>query len=86
MPHDAITTILSLVAIVSAAVSMFVSLYIKSVIGPIIVRLEGLESRLTDRHRESIELWKELRNIGAQAARLEGRLSTLAPPQTQEGD
>jgi len=87
MPHEAITTILSLVAILSATVSAFVSLYVKSAIGPTIVRVQEQEKRLNDRHQESIELWKELRKIGAQIARIEGRLNpTKSEENTREGE
>lgn len=73
MPSEIITVVLSLVAIASATVSAFVSLYVKSAIGPIVVRLQEHENCLNERHRDCIELWKEIRQISENVARIEGR-------------
>ena len=73
MSQEAITQILSLAAIASAAISAFVSLYVKSAIGPLVVRQQEQENRIEDRRKDCVDLWTEFRRLSEKVARLEGQ-------------
>lgn len=76
MPPETMTTILSLVAIASAAVSTFVSLYVRSAIAPIVARQQEQENRINDRRQDCVDLWREVRKVGEEVAELRGRFSS----------
>lgn len=68
---DSIGVVVGVLATVASVASIYVSLYVKSCIGPIVARQETHAADLERHRRDLVELWKEQRAIGERLARLE---------------
>ena len=73
MTLDALTPIVSVLAIVASLVSVYVVLYVKAALGPIITQLANHQRTLEQGHDEHVDLYKQLRHHGERLARLESR-------------
>lgn len=73
------TILVSIVSMLASAIAIYVGLYVKSHVGPILAKLES-HNEWIDEHRGAIkearnretELWEKLHGVSERVAQLEG--------------
>lgn len=75
MTVEQIVPWLAAFATLASGANIIVSLYVRSVIGPIVTRLKAHEKLLDQRRESEREIWKDLRKLDVRLAHVEAKLN-----------
>lgn len=69
--HD-FNTLTSVISIIASAIAIYVTLYVRSHLGPIVTKIDSHEKRLDIAFQEEGKLWAEMSRMSSRIAHIEG--------------